>query len=84
LRPAAIAAGVKLKPGQRFGFHNFRHGLAIWLVNKGTDVKTVQCLLQHSNGKTALGVYAHTVNGSMLAAQDSMMRAMKTGSQTAN
>src|ERR1035438_6067190 len=28
LRPAAIAAGVKLKKGQRFGFHNFRHGLA--------------------------------------------------------
>ncbi len=28
LRPAAIAAGVKLQPGQRFGFHNLRHGLA--------------------------------------------------------
>jgi integrase len=28
LRPAAIAAGVELKPSQRFGFHNFRHGLA--------------------------------------------------------
>jgi integrase len=27
LRPAAIAAGVGLKDGQRFGFHNFRHGL---------------------------------------------------------
>jgi integrase len=40
LRPAAIAAGVKLKKGQRFGFHNFRHGLASWLVNQGTDVKT--------------------------------------------
>jgi len=25
LRPAAIAAGVVLKPGQRFGFHNLRH-----------------------------------------------------------
>jgi integrase len=84
LRPAAIAAGVKLKPGQRFGFHNFRHGLASWLVNKGTDVKTVQGLLRHSNVKTTLGLYAHTVNGSMLAAQDSMMRAMKTGSQTIN
>jgi integrase len=84
LRPAAIAAGVKLKKGQRFGFHNFRHGLASWLVNQGTDVKTVQGLLRHSNVKTTLGLYAHQVNSSMLAAQDSMMRAMKSGSQTVN
>ncbi len=84
LRPAAITAGVKLKPGQRFGFHNFRHGLASWLVNNGTDVKTVQGLLRHSNVTTTLGLYAHTINGSMLAAQDSLMRAMKTGSQAIN
>ena len=84
LRPAAIAAGVKLKPGQRFGFHNFRHGLASWLVNKGTDVKTVQGLLRHSNVKTTLGLYAHQVNASMLVAQDSMMRALQPGSQAVN
>ena len=82
LRPAAIAAGVKLKKGQRFGFHNFRHGLASWLVNQGTDVKTVQGLLRHSNVKTTLGLYTHQVNSSMLAAQDSMMRALQPGSQT--
>ena len=70
LRPAAIAAGVKLKPGQRFGFHNFRHELASWLVNQGTDVKTT------------LGLYSHHVNSSMLAAQDSMMRALQPGSKT--
>jgi len=69
LRPAAIRAGVKLKPGQRFGFHNFRHGLATWFVNKGTDVKTVQGLLRHANVTTTLGKYAHTVNASMMAAQ---------------
>jgi integrase len=82
LRPAAIAAGVKLKKGQRFGFHNFRHGLASWLVNQGTDVKTVQGLLRHANVSTTLGLYAHRVNSSMLAAQDSMMRALQPGSQT--
>jgi len=75
LRPAAIAAGVKIKKGQRFGFHNFRHGLASWLVNKGTDVKTVQGLLRHSNVKTTLGLYVHRV-------QDSMMRAMQSGPET--
>jgi hypothetical protein len=26
-----------------------RHGLASWLVNQGTDVKTVQGLLRHAN-----------------------------------
>lgn len=82
LRPAAIAAGVKLKKGQRFGFHNFRHGLASWLVNQGTDVKTVQGLLRHSNVSTTLGLYAHRVNASMFAAQDSVMRAIQSGTQT--
>ena len=82
LRPAAVAAGVKLKKGQRFGFHNFRHGLASWLVNQGTDVKTVQGLLRHANVSTTLGLYAHRVNSSMMAAQDSMMRALQPGSQT--
>jgi integrase len=84
LRPAAIAAGVKLKKGQRFGFHNFRHGLASWLVNQGTDVKTVQWLLRHSNVRTTLGLYAHQVNSSMLAAQDAVMRAMQPESQAVN
>lgn len=81
LRPAAIAAGVKLKKGQRFGFHNFRHGLASWLVNQGTDVKTVQGLLRHSNVSTTLGLYAHRVDSSMLAAQDSVMRAIQSGTK---
>jgi len=82
LRPAVIAAGVKLRKGQRFGFHNFRHGLASWLVNQGTDVKTVQGLLRHANVSTTLGLYAHRVNASMMAAQDSMMRALQPGSET--
>jgi integrase len=82
LRPAAIAAGVKLKKGQRFGFHNFRHGLASWLVNQGTDIKTVQGLLRHSNVTTTLGLYAHRVNSSMFAAQDSVMRAIQAGTQS--
>jgi len=47
LRPAAIAAGVVLKPGQRFGFHNLRHSLATFLINKEQDTKTVQGLLRH-------------------------------------
>jgi len=45
-------------------------------------VKTVQGLLRHANVTTTLGLYAHQVNASMMAAQDSMMRALKPGSRT--
>jgi len=37
LRPAAIKAGVRIEPGQRFGLHNLRHSLSSWLVNKAQD-----------------------------------------------
>jgi integrase len=40
IRPAAINIGVRLELGQRFGFHNFRHSLATFLINAGKDVKT--------------------------------------------
>lgn len=45
IRPAAIKVGIRLERGQRFGFHNFRHSLATFLINKGKDVKTIQGLL---------------------------------------
>jgi integrase len=37
IRPADIKAGVRLEPGQRFGFHNFRHSLATFLISKGKN-----------------------------------------------
>ncbi|HTF71472.1 MAG TPA: hypothetical protein VK638_53270 [Edaphobacter sp.] len=47
LRPAAIAAGVSIENGQRFGLHNLRHSLSNWLVNKAkVEPKTVQGILQ--------------------------------------
>jgi site-specific recombinase XerD len=56
VRFVTTAAGVKLQKGQRFGFHNLRYSLATFLVNQGTDVKTVQGLLRHSNVTTTLGL----------------------------
>jgi integrase len=47
IRPAALKVGIRLEPGQRFGFHNFRHSLATFLVSRGKDVKTIQGLLRH-------------------------------------
>ena len=81
LRPAAVKAGV-LKEGEnvRFGFHNLRHSLASFLVRKGTDVKTVQKMLRHSDVATTLGIYAHSMSEDRLAAQDDMLAAMMTPS----
>jgi integrase len=85
LRPAAIAAGVVLKPGQRFGFHNLRHSLATFLINKENDTKTVQGLLRHANVSTTLGLYAQSVNASMVEAQESMLKAiLRNGSNAVN
>jgi site-specific recombinase XerD len=77
LRPAAVKAGV-LKEGEkdRFGFHNLRHSLASFLVRKGTDVKTVQKMLRHSDVSTTLRIYAHSMSEDRLAAQDEMLAAM--------
>ena len=63
LRPAAVGAGVLTEDDQRrFGFHNLRHSLASFLVRSKTDPKTVQALLRHSDVKTTLQLYAHSVS----------------------
>ncbi len=77
LRPAAVKAGV-LKDGEkvRFGFHNLRHSLASFLVRSKTDPKTVQALLRHSDVKTTLQLYAHSVSEDRMAAQGEMLEAI--------
>ena len=76
LRPAAIAAGV-LKEGEsvRFGFHNLRHSLASFLVQAGTNPKTVQTLLRHTDVHTTLQIYAHSRNEDRMTAQGDMLTA---------
>jgi integrase len=77
LRPAAIAAGVKLEKGQRFGFHNLRHSLASFLVTKKkTDVKTVQRSMRHAKSTTTLDLYAQTDMDELIAAQELMLDAI--------
>jgi hypothetical protein len=85
LRPAAVKVGA-LKKGEkvRFGFHNLRHSLASFLVRKGTDVKTVQKMLRHSDVATTLGIYAHSMSEDRLAAQDDMLAAMMPPSNAVN
>jgi integrase len=80
IRAAAIKVGIRLEPGQRFGFHNFRHSLATFLINKGKDVKTMQGLLRHAKSSTTLDLYSQAIDASKLAAQGDIALAI-TGSQ---
>jgi len=84
LRPAAIAAGVLQEHvAMRFGFHNLRHSLASFLVRTNTDPKTVQALLRHSDVKTTLQLYAHSISEDRMAAQGQMLQAILQPTTTA-
>ena len=61
---------------RRFGFHNLRHSLASFLVRSKTDPKTVQALLRHSDVRTTLQLYAHSVTEDRLAAQETALQAI--------
>ena len=50
-----------------------------------TDPKTVQALLRHSDVKTTLQLYAHSVSKDRMAAQGEMLEAiLQTGSERVN
>ena len=77
LRPAAIMAGIKIAPGQRFGLHNLRHSLSSWLVNKAkVEPKTVQSMLRHSRIQTTLDLYTQGDGDETRAAQGAFLKEM--------
>jgi integrase len=78
IRPAALKVGIRLEPGQKFGFHNFRHSLATFLVNRGKDVKTIQGLLRHAKVTTTLDLYSQAIDTAKLAAQEEIALAIKS------
>jgi integrase len=80
IRPAAIKVGIRLEPGPRFGFHNFRHSLATFLTNRDKDVETIQGLLRHAKAGTTLDLYSQAIDESKLAAQRDIALAI-TGNQ---
>lgn len=70
VRPCAVKAGVltvndqgetldsKGNPITRFGFHNFRHSLATFLISSGHDPVVVQRMLRHSDVRQTME-YTH-------------------------
>jgi len=77
LRPAAKKAGVVIPDWHRWGFHNLRHSLSNWLVNKAKEnPKTVQGILGHSRIQTTLDLYADEDLDEMIAAQEKFLNAV--------
>jgi integrase len=75
LRPAAKQV-IDLPDGMRFGFHNLRHAISSFLVEIGTDTKTIQDMLRWADPSILLKVYAHSRMDSRRSAQDKMVEAM--------
>jgi len=82
LRPAAEQV-VEIPPGHRFGFHNLRHALTSFLVEIGTDAKTIQDMLRWADPSILLRIYAHSRMDKRMEAQAKMIEAMGLNEETA-
>ena len=81
LRPAAEQV-IEIPPGHRFGFHNLRHALTSFLVEIGTDSKTIQDMLRWADPSILLKVYAHSRMDKRMEAQAKMIAAMGLNEET--
>jgi integrase len=66
-----------------FGFHNLRHALTSFLVEIGTDPKTIQDMLRWADPSILLKVYAHSRMDKRMEAQAKMIEAMGLSEETA-
>ena len=69
LRPAAEKAGIG-----RIGWHTFRHTYSSLLHAYGTDMKVQQELLRHSDIRTTMNIYTHTVSPALREAHSKVVR----------
>lgn len=78
LRPAAEKAGIG-----RIGWHTFRHTYSTLLHAYGTDMKVQQELLRHSDIRTTMNIYTHTVSPALREAHSKVVRMVLPAAKTA-
>lgn len=54
IRPTATKLGIIKNDELRFGFHNFRHSLATFLISEGRNLDVVRRMLRQSHIDTTL------------------------------
>ncbi len=62
--------GIPCPKGVRVGVHCFRHGGSSELLDLGTPINVVTRLMRHSDSKTTLNHYAHSVHDSERVASE--------------
>ncbi|HYU46767.1 MAG TPA: tyrosine-type recombinase/integrase [Terriglobales bacterium] len=82
LQPPAPRAAI----AKRVGWHTFRHTFSTLLRANGEDVKVVQELLRHANGKITMDIYTQALSPAKRQAQSGVARMIlpKTGAVNAS
>ena len=75
---AAERAGIG-----RIGWHTFRHTYSTLLHAYGTDMKVQQELLRHSDIRTTMNIYTHTVSSALREANSKVVRMILPERKTA-